>query len=99
MLRMILMMKLMAGTFRNGKHGVFQGIDGDLLNQHRIHGDHQKFLRGGRLNLTQMHINFSKNFASKSVPFSSSVNAIEPVASVFLLYNKAQPTPNIKSHF
>ena len=24
--------------------GVFQQIDGDLLDQHRIHGDHQKFL-------------------------------------------------------
>ena len=24
--------------------GIFQQIDGDLLNQHRIHGYHQKFL-------------------------------------------------------
>ena len=45
MLRMIFHDEINGQDASGMNDGVFQQIDGDLLNQHRIHGDHQKFLR------------------------------------------------------
>ena len=44
MLRMILHDEINGQDTSGMNDGIFQQIDGDLLDQHRIHGYHQKFL-------------------------------------------------------